>query len=40
MPGETVNGTVMFGFPLGKDAFDKKKSIKVWVKLYDYDPSK
>ena len=37
-PGQTVNGTVMFGFPLSKDAFDKKKSIKVWVKLYDYDP--
>jgi hypothetical protein len=37
MPGETVNGTVMFGFPLSKDAFDKKKSMKVWVKLYDYD---
>jgi len=38
MPGETLNGTVMFGFPLSKDAFDKKKSMKVWVKLYDYDP--
>jgi hypothetical protein len=37
-PGQTVNGTVMFGFPLSKDAFDKKKSMKVWVKLYDYDP--
>jgi hypothetical protein len=37
-PGQTVNGTVMFGFPLSKDAFDKKQSIKVWVKLYDYDP--
>jgi hypothetical protein len=38
MPGETLNGTVMFGFPLSKDAFDKKKSMKVWIKLYDYDP--
>jgi len=37
-PGETVNGTVMFGFPLSKDAFDKRKSMKVWVKLYDFDP--
>ena len=36
--GQTANGTVMFGFPLSKDAFDKKKSMKVWVKLYDYDP--
>ena len=37
-PGQSANGTVMFGFPLSKDAFDKKKSMKVWVKLYDYDP--
>jgi hypothetical protein len=37
-PGQTANGTVMFGFPLTKDAFDKKKSMKVWVKLYDYEP--
>jgi hypothetical protein len=35
--GQTANGTVMFGFPLSKDAFNKKKSMKVWVKLYDYD---
>jgi hypothetical protein len=38
MPGETLNGTVMFGFPLSKEAFDKKKSLKVLIKLYDYDP--
>ena len=38
MPGETANGTVMFGFPLSKEAFDKKKSMKVWIKLYDHDP--
>jgi hypothetical protein len=38
MPGETLNGTVMFGFPLSKEAFDKKKSLKVFIKLYDYDP--
>jgi len=38
MPGETANGTVMFGFPLSKEAFDKKRSMKVWIKLYDYDP--
>ena len=38
MPGETVSGTVMFGFPLSKEAFDKKKSLKVFIKLYDYDP--
>ena len=38
LPGETANGTVMFGFPLGKEAFDKKKSMKVWIKLYDHDP--
>ncbi len=37
-PGETANGTVMFGFPLSKEAFDKKKSMKVYIKLYDYDP--
>ena len=38
MPGETLNGTLMFGFPLTKEAFDKKKSLTVWIKLYDYDP--
>ena len=38
MPGETATGTVMFGFPLSKEAFDKKKSMKVLIKLYDYDP--
>ena len=38
MPGETLNGTVMFGFPLSKEAFDKKQSMKVFIKLYDYDP--
>jgi hypothetical protein len=38
MPGETTTGTVLFGFPLSKDAFNKKKSIKVWLKLYDHDP--
>ena len=37
-PGETANGTVMFGFPLSKEAFDKKKAMKVYIKLYDYDP--
>lgn len=38
MPGETLNGTLMFGFPLSKEAFDKKKSLKIFIKLYDYDP--
>jgi hypothetical protein len=38
MPGETATGTVLFGFPLSKDAFNKKKSMKVWLKLYDHDP--
>jgi hypothetical protein len=37
-PGETATGTVLFGFPLSKDAFNKKKSMKVWLKLYDADP--
>jgi len=36
--GETATGTVMFGFPLSKQDFDKKKSLKVNIKLYDYDP--
>ena len=38
LPGETLKGTLMFGFPLSKEAFDKKTSMKVWIKLYDYDP--
>ena len=38
MPGETTTGTVLFGFPLSKDAFNKKKGMKVWLKLYDHDP--
>ena len=37
-PGETATGTVLFGFPLSKEQFDKKKSMKVWVKLYDLEP--
>ena len=37
-PGETAAGTVMFGFPISKEAFDKKKSMKVFIKLYDYNP--
>ena len=37
-PGETAAGTVMFGFPLSKEAFDRRKSMKVFIKLYDYDP--
>jgi hypothetical protein len=38
MPGETTTGTVLFGFPLSRDAFNKKKAMKVWLKLYDHDP--
>ena len=38
MPGETATGSVLFGFPLSKDAFNKKRSMKVWLKLYDHDP--
>jgi hypothetical protein len=37
MPGETTSGTLLFGFPLSKDAFNKKKSMKVWLKLYDHE---
>ena len=37
-PGETTKGTVLFGFPLSKDDFNKKKSMKVWLRLYDHDP--
>ena len=38
MPGQTATGTVLFGFPLSKEGFDKKKSMKVWLKLYDHEP--
>jgi hypothetical protein len=38
MPGETTTGAMLFGFPLSKDDFNKKKSMKVWLKLYDHDP--
>ena len=34
-PGKTVSGTVVVGFPVNKDTFDKRKGLHVIVKPYD-----
>lgn len=37
-PGTEARGTVIFGFPVTKDDFDKRKSITVTVQPYDRPP--
>jgi hypothetical protein len=37
-PGAEVRGTVLFGFPVSKDAFDKRESLSVTVEPYDSRP--
>jgi hypothetical protein len=36
LPGETQQGMVIVGFPVNQEAFDKRKSLRVLVTLYDH----
>ncbi len=35
LPGTTKRGTLMFSFPVDKEAFDKRKSLEVTIQPYD-----
>jgi hypothetical protein len=35
LPGATQRGTIMFSFPLTKEAFDQRKSLTVTIQPYD-----
>jgi hypothetical protein len=37
-PGTTQEGMAIFSFPVTKDAWDKRKSLKIAVNLYDHAP--
>lgn len=38
LPGEKTEGMVIVAFPIAKDAFDKRQSLRVVVDLYDHLP--
>jgi hypothetical protein len=36
LPGQTVQGMVIVGFPINQQTFDQRKSLRVMVALYDH----